>query len=196
MNWPGTPRRSGFAPDELRGACRGAGERLGREDARAARFRSAAEMVGLWGVLDLPVRVAPYALRDARLGYIEGYASVLVSEELFEGEMARAAEARWGGGWREKLEAAVGGRAVGGRQRVSRAVIPSAGSERAEVEDGDEALQHAAVTLRPADQDGPAREGCVVSVSQTDARFSSANATPRNSAEPSGASVNSRRSIP
>ena len=95
-----------FAPDELRGACRGAGERLGREDARAARFRSAAEMVGLWGVLDLPARVAPYALRDARLGYIEGYASVLVSEELFEGEMARAAEARWGGGWREKLEAA------------------------------------------------------------------------------------------
>ena len=95
-----------FAPDELCGACRSAGEGLGREDARAARFRSAAEMVGLWGDLDLPARVAPYALRDARLGYIEGYASVLVSEELFGGEMARAAEARWGGGWREKLEAA------------------------------------------------------------------------------------------
>jgi hypothetical protein len=95
-----------FAPDELRGACRSAGEGLGREDARAARFRSAAEMVGLWGDLDLPARVAPYALRDARLGYIEGYASVLVSEELSEGETARASEARWGGGWREKLEAA------------------------------------------------------------------------------------------
>ena len=94
-----------FAPDELRGACRSAGEGLGREDARAARFRSAAEMVGLWGDLDLPPRAAPYALRDARLGYIEGYASVLVSEELSKGETARAAEARWGGGWRDKLEA-------------------------------------------------------------------------------------------
>jgi len=95
-----------FAPDELRGACRVAGEGLGREDARAARFRSAAEMVGLWGVLDLPARVAPYALRDARLGYIEGYASVLVSGELPEGKTARAAEARWGGGWQQKLHAA------------------------------------------------------------------------------------------
>jgi hypothetical protein len=95
-----------FAPNELRGACRGAGEGLGREDARAARFLSAAEMVGLWGDLDLPARVAPYALRDARLGYIEGYASILVSEELSEWETARAAEARWGSGWREKLEAA------------------------------------------------------------------------------------------
>ncbi len=63
-----------FVPDELRGACRVAGEGLGREDARVARFRSAAEMVELWGALDLPARVAPYALRDARLGYIEGYA--------------------------------------------------------------------------------------------------------------------------
>jgi hypothetical protein len=95
-----------FFPDELRGACRVAGEGLGREDARSARFRSAAEMVELWGVLDLPARVAPYALRDARLGYIEGYASALVSGELSERETARAAEARWGGGWWEKLEAA------------------------------------------------------------------------------------------
>ena len=95
-----------FAPDELRGACRVAGEGLGREDVHAARFRSAAEMVGLWGDLDLPARVAPYALRDARLGYIEGYASALVSEELSEGETARAAEARWGARWREKLDAA------------------------------------------------------------------------------------------
>jgi len=98
--------RERFVPDELRGACRAAGEGLGREDARAARFRSAAEMVGLWGDLDLPARIAPYALRDARLGYIEGYAGALVSGELSEGETARAAEARWGGGWRERLEAA------------------------------------------------------------------------------------------
>ena len=95
-----------FVPDELRGACRAAGEGLGQEDARAARFRSAAEMVELWGVMDLPARVAPYALRDARLGYIEGYARALVSRELSERETARAAEARWGGGWREKLDAA------------------------------------------------------------------------------------------
>jgi hypothetical protein len=51
--------------------------------------------------------VAPYALRDARLGYIEGYTSVLVSGGLSERETVRAAEARWGGGWREKLEAAL-----------------------------------------------------------------------------------------
>jgi hypothetical protein len=95
-----------FVPDELRGACRVAGEGLGRDDARSTRFRSAAEMVELWGVLDLPARVAPYALRDARLGYIEGYTSVLVSGGLSERETVRAAEARWGGGWREKLEAA------------------------------------------------------------------------------------------
>lgn len=95
-----------FVPDELRCACRAAGEGLGREDARAARFRSAAEMVELWGDLDLPARVAPYALRDARLGYIEGYAGALVSGDLSYGETVRAAEARWGGGWRERLEAA------------------------------------------------------------------------------------------
>ena len=95
-----------FFPDELRGACRGAGEGLGREDALSARFRTAAEMVELWGVLDLPARVAPYALRDARLGYIEGYARALVSGGLSERETGRAAEARWGDGWREKLEAA------------------------------------------------------------------------------------------
>ena len=81
------------------------GEELGREGARGPL------PVGdgdgrLWGDLDLPARVASYALRDARLGYIVGYISVLVSDELSEGETARAAEARWGGGWREKLEAA------------------------------------------------------------------------------------------
>lgn len=95
-----------FVRDELRGACRVAGEGLGREDARAARFRSAAEMVELWGDLDLPARVAPYALRDARLGYIEGYAGALVSGNLSPGETTRAAEARWGGGWQQRLEAA------------------------------------------------------------------------------------------
>lgn len=98
--------RERFVPDELRGACRVAGEGLGREDARAAQFRSAAEMVELWGDLALPARVAPYALRDARLGYINGFTSVLVSEEFSEALTARAAEARWGGTWQNKLEAA------------------------------------------------------------------------------------------
>ncbi len=73
---------------------------------RAARFRLAAEMVELWGALDLPARVAPYALRDARLVYIEGYAGVLVSGDLSYGEHVCAAEAGWGSGWREKLQAA------------------------------------------------------------------------------------------
>jgi hypothetical protein len=95
-----------FAPEELRGACREAGEGLGREDARDARFRTAAEMVALWEGLDLPAWVAPYALRDARLGYLNGYESALVSGELSESQTARAAESRWGDGWREKLAAA------------------------------------------------------------------------------------------
>ena len=38
-----------FSPDELRRACREAGEGLGREDAREATFRAAAEMVKMWG---------------------------------------------------------------------------------------------------------------------------------------------------
>lgn len=96
-----------FVPDELRGACRDAGEGLGREDVSVAHFRSAAEMVELWGDLDLPARVAPYALRDARLGYIQGYTSVLVSGNLSEEQTARAAEARWGEEWPERLEAAL-----------------------------------------------------------------------------------------
>lgn len=95
-----------FAPDELRDACRKAGEGLGREDAPAARFRSAAEMVELWRGLDLPAWVAPYALRDARLGYLTGYSEALVSGSLSEQQTARAAKSRWGEGWREKLTAA------------------------------------------------------------------------------------------
>jgi hypothetical protein len=95
-----------FAPDELRRACREAGEGLGREDARESRFRTAAEMVEMWRGLDLPAWEAPYALRDARLGYLEGYERALVSGELSERQTARAAESRWGEGWREKLETA------------------------------------------------------------------------------------------
>jgi hypothetical protein len=95
-----------FAPDELRGACREAGEGLGREDAGEARFRSAAEMVALWRALDLPAWIAPYALRDARLGYLKGYEKALVSGEFTEAHVKRAARARWGEGWREKLERA------------------------------------------------------------------------------------------
>ena len=95
-----------FAPDELRGACRAAGEGLGREDAEEARFRTAAEMVEMWRGLDLPAWIAPYALRDARLGYLNGYERALVSGELSEERTVRAAGSRWGDGWREKLEAA------------------------------------------------------------------------------------------
>jgi hypothetical protein len=95
-----------FAPDELRGACRAAGEGLGREDAEEARFRTAAEMVEMWRGLDLPAWIAPYALRDARLGYLNGYERVLISGGLSEERIVRAAESRWGEEWREKLGAA------------------------------------------------------------------------------------------
>ena len=90
-----------------------AGEGLGREDAGDARFRSAAEMVELWRGLDLPAWVAPYALRDARLGYLNGYERALVSGGLLEERVARAARARWGDGWREKLRAARERNAIG-----------------------------------------------------------------------------------
>ena len=103
-----------FAPDELREACRLAGEGLGREDACKARFRSAAEMVEMWWGLDLPAWVAPYALRDARLGYLAGYGEALVSGGLPEGRVEEAARARWGDGWRERLAATHERRATGG----------------------------------------------------------------------------------
>ena len=103
-----------FAPDELRAACRSAGEGLGREDAREVRFRSAAEMVEMWRGLDLPAWVAPYALRDARLGYLAGYGEALVSGGLPEGWVEEAARARWGDNWREKLAAARERGATGG----------------------------------------------------------------------------------
>jgi len=95
-----------FAPDELREACREAGERLGWEDAREARFRPAAEMVEMWRGLDLPAWVAPYIIRDTRLGYLAGYGEALVSGGLAEKRAEEAARARWGEGWRERLAAA------------------------------------------------------------------------------------------
>ena len=95
-----------FTPDELRAACRQAGEGLGKADAADARFRTAAEMVELWEGLDLPAWVAPYALRDARLGYLAGYGETLTSGKLSEEQTSRAAEARWGQAWRGKLAAA------------------------------------------------------------------------------------------
>ncbi len=98
--------RGTFAPDELREACREAGEGLGRGDACEARFRSAAEMVEMWRGLDLPAWVAPYALRDARLGYLTGYGDALVSGELSGERLREAAEARWGDDWRGKLASA------------------------------------------------------------------------------------------
>ena len=105
-------RGARFASEEVRGVCRSAGEGLGREDAGEARFRSAAEMVELWRGLDLPAWVAPYALRDARLGYLRGYEKALVSGDLSAAQTERAARARWGEGWREKLE--------GARERAAR----------------------------------------------------------------------------
>ena len=68
--------------------------------------RSAGETVEMWLGLDLPAWVAPYALRDARLGYLRGYEIALVSGELLEERVERAARARWGEGWEEKLERA------------------------------------------------------------------------------------------
>jgi hypothetical protein len=70
-------------------------------------------MVELWRGLDLPAWVAPYALRDARLGYLNGYERALVSGGLLEERVVRAARARWGDGWEQKLEAAR--RRAGGR---------------------------------------------------------------------------------
>ncbi len=95
-----------FAPGELRRACHEAGEKLGREDARRARFRAAAEMVEMWRGLDLPAWEAPYVLRDARLGYLNGYQRAVVSGGLSEEQLSCAAEARWGARWRERLGAA------------------------------------------------------------------------------------------
>ena len=100
-----TPREW-FAPDELRGACREAGEDLGREDAKEARFRSAAQMVGMWRGLVLPAWEAPYVLRDARLGYLNGYESALISGDMSEQQINHAAESRWGERWRDRLRAA------------------------------------------------------------------------------------------
>lgn len=64
-------------------------------------------MVELWRGLDLPAWVAPYALRDARLGYLNGYDESLVSGELSEDKIKPAAHARWGEHWRQKLAAAL-----------------------------------------------------------------------------------------
>ena len=100
--------RKRFAPEELREACRSAGEGLGAEDARLARFRPAAEMVEMWRGLDLPAWVSPYALRDARLGYLNGYDKTLASTEGSRDEIVRATRARWGARWEQKLEAARG----------------------------------------------------------------------------------------
>lgn len=95
-----------FAAGELRETCREAGEKFGWEDAWSARFRTASQMVAMWRGLDLPAWEAPYVLRDARLGYLRGYERALVSGEMSERRIIRAAESRWGESWREKLEAA------------------------------------------------------------------------------------------
>ena len=98
--------RERFAPDELRGACRGAGEGLGREDAKEATFRTAPQMVEMWRGLDLPAWEAPYVLREARLGYLHGYERALTSGDMSEEQISYAAESRWGQRWPERLRAA------------------------------------------------------------------------------------------
>ena len=100
------PTKRFFAPDELRRACLKAGEKFGWEDARKARFRTAAQMVEMWRGLDLPAWEAPYVLRDARIGYLNGYERALISGEMSEQRIAHAAESRWGERWRERLGAA------------------------------------------------------------------------------------------
>jgi hypothetical protein len=95
-----------LAPEELRGACREAGVQLGWEDAGKARFRTAAQMVEMWRGLDLPAWQAPYVLRDARLGYLNGYEGALISGVMSEQQRRNAAESRWGERWRERLRAA------------------------------------------------------------------------------------------
>lgn len=79
---------------------------MGFDDAREARFRSAAEMVEMWRGLDLPAWISPYALRDARLGYLNGYDESLVSGELSQDQTNLAAQIRWGERWKQKLDAA------------------------------------------------------------------------------------------
>ncbi len=45
-------------------------------------------------------------LRDARLGYLDGYDEALTLGTLTGEQTRHAAEARWGEGWRGKLDAA------------------------------------------------------------------------------------------
>ncbi|HSK82082.1 MAG TPA: hypothetical protein VK902_01575 [Rubrobacter sp.] len=98
--------RERFAPHELRGACREAGEALGWEDAKKTNFRTASQMVEMWRGLDLPGWEAPYVVRDARLGYLNGYERALISGEMSEQQISNAAESRWGERWQGKLRAA------------------------------------------------------------------------------------------
>jgi hypothetical protein len=63
-------------------------------------------MVALWSGLDLPAWQAPYILRDARLGYLNGYEEALTSAGMPPAATERAAQARWGAEWSKRLEAA------------------------------------------------------------------------------------------
>ena len=63
-------------------------------------------MVGMWRGLDLPAWEAPYVLRDARLGYLNGYEGALISGNMSEEQVKNAAQGRWGERWRERLKAA------------------------------------------------------------------------------------------
>jgi hypothetical protein len=60
----------------------------------------------MWRGLDLPAWEASYVLRDARLGYLNGYERALISGEMSEQQISYAAESRWGERWPERLSAA------------------------------------------------------------------------------------------
>ena len=82
-SWLATPPESG-SPLRAAWALPPGGEELGWEDARKARFRTAAHMVEMWCGLDLPAWEARYVLRDARLGYLSGYERALISDKMAE----------------------------------------------------------------------------------------------------------------
>ena len=104
-SWLATSPESGSPPTSFAGPVTRR-ERSSWEDARKANFRTAPQMVEMWRGLDLPAWEAPYVLRAARLGYLNGYERALISGEMSEQQIGYAAESRWGQRWRERLRAA------------------------------------------------------------------------------------------
>ena len=96
-------REGGFAPGELREVCRSAGEGLG---GRTRRRPGSARRLRWWRCGGAGPASLGGALRAARRAprYLRGYEIAVVSGELPEERVERAARARWGEGWEEKLE--------------------------------------------------------------------------------------------